>query len=101
MSSSPACTHLKRAPPILSTLRVGNTGFNSPFKAEVYFVSTRQWTDKNGARKPGDDARPEFGPALCLGSYAFRVSDAATFMRQLVATDLSFETYEIANQPAT
>src|SRR5438270_6823175 len=31
--------------PILSTLRGWKYGFNSPFKAEVYFVSTRQWTD--------------------------------------------------------
>src|SRR5690606_23046182 len=31
--------------PILSTLKGWKYGFDSPFKAEVYFVSTRQFTD--------------------------------------------------------
>jgi membrane protease subunit (stomatin/prohibitin family) len=31
--------------PILSTLKGWKYGFNSPFKAEVYFISTKQWTD--------------------------------------------------------
>ena len=43
---------------------------------------------------------PEFGPVRvrAFGTYALQVSDPATFLRQLVATDPSFETYEIANQ---
>ena len=32
--------------PVLSTLKGWKYGFNSPFKAEVYFVSTRRWTDQ-------------------------------------------------------
>ena len=87
--------------PILSTIKGWKYGFNSPFKAEVYFVSTRQWTDKKwGTQNPVMMRDPEFGPVRvrAFGSYAFRVSDPATFMRQLVATDPSFETYEIANQ---
>ncbi|MCG9895900.1 MAG: SPFH domain-containing protein, partial [Fimbriimonadaceae bacterium] len=31
--------------PILSTLKGWKYGFNSPFKAEVYFVNTRRFTD--------------------------------------------------------
>jgi membrane protease subunit (stomatin/prohibitin family) len=87
--------------PILSTIKGWKYGFNSPFKAEVYFVSTRQWTDKKwGTQNPVMIRDPEFGPVRvrAFGTYAFRVSDPATFMRQLVATDPSFETYEIANQ---
>jgi membrane protease subunit (stomatin/prohibitin family) len=87
--------------PILSTIKGWKYGFNSPFKAEVYFVSTRQWTDKKwGTQNPVMMRDPEFGPVRvrAFGSYAFRVSEPATFMRQLVATDPSFETYEIANQ---
>src|SRR5262245_60475443 len=43
---------------------------------------------------------PEFGPVRvrAFGTYAFRVNDPAVFLRQLVATDPSFETFEIANQ---
>jgi membrane protease subunit (stomatin/prohibitin family) len=87
--------------PILSTIKGWKYGFNSPFKAEVYFVSTRQWTDKKwGTQNPFMMRDPEFGPirVRAFGSYAFRVSDPAVFMRELVATDPSFESYEIANQ---
>lgn len=87
--------------PILSTIKGWKYGFNSPFKAEVYFVSTRQWTDKKwGTQNPIMLRDPEFGPVRvrAFGTYAFRVSDAAVFLRELVATDPSFESYEIANQ---
>src|SRR5258708_7483369 len=87
--------------PILSTLKGWKYGFNSPFKAEVYFVSTRQWTDQKwGTQNPVMVRDPEFGPVRlrAFGSYAFKVSDPATFLKQLVATDPSFETYEVTNQ---
>jgi membrane protease subunit (stomatin/prohibitin family) len=87
--------------PILATLKGWKYGFHSPFKAEVYFVSTRQWTDQKwGTQNPIMMRDPEFGPVRtrAFGTYAFHVSDAAVFLRQLVATDPSFETYEIANQ---
>jgi membrane protease subunit (stomatin/prohibitin family) len=87
--------------PILSTLLGWKYGFNSPFKAEVYFISTRQWTDQKwGTQNPIMLRDPEFGPVRvrAFGTYAFRVSDPATFLKQLVATDPSFETYDIANQ---
>src|SRR5947209_3401354 len=87
--------------PILSTLKGWKYGFNSPFKAEVYFISTKRYTDlKWGTQNPIMLRDPEFGPVRvrAFGTYAFRVSDPATFLRQLVATDPSFETYEIANQ---
>jgi membrane protease subunit (stomatin/prohibitin family) len=43
---------------------------------------------------------PEFGPVRirAFGTYAMRVSDPGTFLKQLVATDPSFETFDIANQ---
>ncbi|HEY8505821.1 MAG TPA: SPFH domain-containing protein, partial [Gemmataceae bacterium] len=87
--------------PILSTLKGWKYGFHSPFKAEVYFVSLRQWTDQKwGTANPVMLRDPEFGPVRirAYGSYAFRVCDAASFLRQLVATDPQFETFEIANQ---
>jgi len=87
--------------PILSTLMGWKYGFNSPFKVEVYFISTKRWTDlKWGTQNPIMLRDPEFGPVRvrAFGTYAFQVSDPATFLRQLVATDPSFETYEIATQ---
>jgi membrane protease subunit (stomatin/prohibitin family) len=87
--------------PILSTLKGWKYGFNSPFKAEVYFVSRRQWTDlKWGTANPLMLRDPELGPVRvrAFGTFALKVKDPATFLRQLVATDPSFETFEIANQ---
>jgi membrane protease subunit (stomatin/prohibitin family) len=87
--------------PILSTLRGWKYGFNSPFKAEVYFIAMRQWTDQKwGTANPIMMRDSEFGPVRvrAFGTYAMHVSDPATFLRQLVATDPAFETYEISNQ---
>src|SRR5437764_5228716 len=87
--------------PILSTLKGWKYGFNSPFKAEVYFISTKQWTDlKWGTQNPIMLRDPEFGPVRirAFGTYAVRVSDPATFLRQLFATDPMFEAYEVTNQ---
>src|SRR6266852_4466340 len=87
--------------PILSTLKGWKYGFNSPFKAEVYFVSTKQWTDQKwGTQNPVMLRDPEFGPVRirAFGTYAMRVSDPGVFLKQIVATDPSLETYEITNQ---
>lgn len=87
--------------PILSTIKGWKYGFNSPFKAEVYFISTKQWTDQKwGTQNPIMLRDPEFGPVRlrAYGTYVMKVSDPAVFLRQLVATDPSFESYEISNQ---
>jgi membrane protease subunit (stomatin/prohibitin family) len=87
--------------PILSTLKGWKYGFNSPFKAEVYFISMRQWTDRKwGTQNPIMLRDPEFGPirVRAFGSYAFHVSEPATFLKQLVVTDPMFEAFEISNQ---
>src|SRR3954454_17570840 len=87
--------------PILSSLLGWKYGFSSPFKAEVYFVSTRRWTDlKWGTQNPIMLRDPEFGPVRvrAFGTYAVQVIDPKLFLQQLVATDPSFETYEITGQ---
>jgi membrane protease subunit (stomatin/prohibitin family) len=87
--------------PILSTLKGWKYGFSSPFKAELYFVSTRRWTDQKwGTANPIMLRDPEFGPVRvrAFGTYAVQVTDPGLFLKQLVATDPSFETYEITGQ---
>lgn len=87
--------------PILSTLKGWKYGFNSPFKAEVYFIAMRQWTDQKwGTANPIMVRDPEFGAVRirAFGSYAFHIADPGIFLQQLVATDPSFESYEISNQ---
>ena len=87
--------------PILSTLQAWQHGFESPFKAEVYFFSTRRFTDlKWGTQNPVMLRDPEFGPIRlrAFGSYTIRVKDAPVFLRQIVGTDGRFTTEEITNQ---
>lgn len=87
--------------PVLSTLAGWKYGFDSPFKAEVYFVSTRQFTDQGwGTRNPVMLRDPEFGPVRirAFGTYAFRVTEAAEFIREIVGTDGEFNTDEITDQ---
>ncbi len=76
--------------PILTTLKGWKHGFNSPFKAEVYFVSTRQFTNlKWGTPGPCTMRDPEFGVVrvTAFGLYAIRVKDPALFIREIVGTD--------------
>lgn len=87
--------------PILATLKGWKYGFESPFKAEVYFVSTRQFTDlKWGTMNPVIVRDPEFGPVRlrAFGTYAMKVKDPAAFIREIVGTDGRFTTEEIVNQ---
>jgi membrane protease subunit (stomatin/prohibitin family) len=87
--------------PILTMLRSWPHGFNSPFKAEVYFVSTRQFTDlKWGTANPIPMRDTDFGivRVRAFGSYSIRVADPAKFMREIVGTDGLFQTDEIHGQ---
>ncbi len=84
--------------PILATLRGWKFGFNSPFKAEVYFVSTRKFTDmKWGTPGPAMMRDADFGMvrATAFGLYAIRVKDPGLFVKDLVGTDNRFTTDEI------
>lgn len=76
--------------PVLSTLLGWKYGFESPFKAEVYFCTTRQFTDlKWGTPGPSTIRDPELGPVrvTAFGLYAMRISDPARFIREIVGTD--------------
>jgi len=87
--------------PILSTLQGWKHGFESPFKAEVYFISTRQFTDlKWGTKNPIILRDAEFGPIRlrAFGSYALRVGDPGAFLREIVGTDGHFTADEITEQ---
>src|ERR1700754_1157834 len=85
--------------PILSTLKGWKYGFNSPFKAEVYFVNTRQFTDlKWGTQNPIILRDPEFGMVRlrALGGYAVRVIEPVALLKELAGTDPQFRTEEVS-----
>ncbi|GAA2629205.1 SPFH domain-containing protein [Dactylosporangium fulvum] len=85
--------------PILSTLKGWKYGFDSPWKAEVYFVNTRQFTDfKWGTQNPVMMRDAEFGMVRlrAFGAYALRVVDPEKLLRELVGTDPQFRTEEVS-----
>ncbi|MEV4598928.1 SPFH domain-containing protein [Amycolatopsis sp. NPDC049253] len=85
--------------PILSTLKGWKYGFNSPFKAEVYFVNTRQFTDlKWGTQNPIILRDPEFGMVRlrAFGGYAVRVIEPVALLKELAGTDPQFRTEEVS-----
>ncbi|MEW6262952.1 MAG: SPFH domain-containing protein [Thermodesulfobacteriota bacterium] len=87
--------------PVMSTLRGWKYGFNSPFKAEVYFFNMRQFTNlKWGTPGPCTLRDTDFGVVrvTAFGIYALRISDPATFMREIVGTEGRFNTEEIEAQ---
>ncbi len=87
--------------PILSTLQGWKYGFESPFKAEVYFVSTRKFTNmKWGTKNPVMLRDREFGPVRlrAFGSYVLHVTEAGKFIKEIVGTDGHFTTEEITDQ---
>lgn len=84
--------------PILSTIMGWKYGFDSPFKAECYFISTRHITElKWGTPNPIMLRDPDFGPIRlrAFGTYSLRCSDPKALLRELIGTDQSFEADEI------
>ena len=84
--------------PILSTLQGWKYGFESPFKAEIYFVSTRKFTDlKWGTPGPATMRDSEFGivRATAFGIYTIRVKDAGIFIKDIAGTEGRFTTEQI------
>lgn len=87
--------------PILSTLKGWKYGFNSPFKAEVYFVSTKTFIDQRwGTKNPiilNDD---RFGmiEVRAFGTYTFKIADPGKFIKEIVGTSGTFTTEQINDQ---
>ncbi|MEX5515970.1 SPFH domain-containing protein [Pseudophaeobacter sp. 1A09344] len=87
--------------PVMTTLQHWDHGFQSPFKSEVYFVSTTRFNDlKWGTKNPIICRDPEFGPVRlrAFGSYSVRVVDPARFLTEIVGTDGEFTMDEISFQ---
>ncbi|MBI5540595.1 MAG: SPFH domain-containing protein [Bacteroidia bacterium] len=87
--------------PILATLKGWKYGFNSPFKAEVYFLNTKTFTDlKWGTPNPIMLRDAEFGPIRirAFGSYTMKIGDPVKFIKEIVGTDGEFTTEKITEQ---
>lgn len=87
--------------PIMSTLQHWTHAFNTPFKSEVYFFNTRQFTDvKWGTPNPITLRDPEFGMLRirAFGNYSMKVDDPVRMMKEVSGTDQEFRVIKIEDQ---
>ncbi len=87
--------------PVLSTLKGWKYGFNSPFKAEVYFVSTRNFIDQKWGTKNAitlNDERFGMLEIRAFGTYTFKIADSGKFIKEIVGTEGYFTTEAITEQ---
>ncbi|OPX42420.1 SPFH domain / band 7 family protein [Ruminiclostridium hungatei] len=87
--------------PLLTRLKAWKYGFNSPFKSEVYFINTKQFTNcKWGTTNPVMMRDAEFGMLRLrmFGTYSFKVADPAVFLREVFGTAALFTVDGITGQ---
>ena len=87
--------------PILATLKGWKYGFESPFKSDVYFISTKLYNDlKWGTSNPIMMRDADFGMLRirAFGIYSIKVVDAGTFLKQLVGTNGVYTVPDISEQ---
>ncbi|HYB94616.1 MAG TPA: SPFH and helix-turn-helix domain-containing protein [Vicinamibacterales bacterium] len=79
--------------PILTKLASWKYGFNSPFKADVYYVITRLFTgNKWGTSNPVMLRDHDFGVVRvrAFGTYDFRIVNTPVFLREVAGSDHNF-----------
>lgn len=87
--------------PILTKIKSWKYGFISPFKAEVYFVNTKQFTDQKwGTSNPVMMRDAEFGMLRlrAFGIYSFKVNNPSVFLKEVFGTSSEFTTEGITGQ---
>jgi excisionase family DNA binding protein len=86
--------------PVLTRLKGWKYGFESPFKADVYYVVTRLFAgNKWGTSNPVMVRDPDFGIVRlrAFGTYDFRIADAPLFLKEVAGTDHHFRLDEFAD----
>ncbi len=86
--------------PVLSRLKGWKYGFQSPFKADVYYVTTRLFTgNKWGTANPVMMRDKDFGVVRlrAFGTFDFRVVNPPVFLKEVAGTDQHFRLDEFAD----
>jgi membrane protease subunit (stomatin/prohibitin family) len=84
--------------PVLSTLAAFGFGFNSPIKADLYFISLKQFIgNKWGTKNPILLRDKDFNMIRisAFGSFAFRIINVEVFMKEVFGTQKKVLTYDI------
>jgi excisionase family DNA binding protein len=86
--------------PILTRLKSWKYGFNSPFKADVYYLTTRLFTgNKWGTANPIMMRDDDLGVvrARAFGTYDFRITEPKLFLKEVAGSDHNFRVDEFAD----
>jgi excisionase family DNA binding protein len=86
--------------PILTRLKGWKYGFETPFKADVYYVTTRLFTgNKWGTSNPVMVRDQDFGIVRlrAFGTYDFRIVEVPKFLKEVAGTDDHFRLDEFAD----
>src|SRR6187431_3625074 len=86
--------------PVLTRLKSWPYGFESPFKADVYFVVTRLFTgNKWGTSNPVMLRDNDFGivRVRAFGTYDFKIVDPKIFLKEVAGSDHNFRLDEFAD----
>lgn len=86
--------------PILSTLKGWKYGFESPFKADIYYVTTRLFTgNKWGTSNPIMMRDQDFGivRVRAFGTFDFRIVEPRIFLKEVAGSDHHFRLDEFAD----
>jgi membrane protease subunit (stomatin/prohibitin family) len=84
--------------PLLTVLKSWKYGFESPFKVDIYFISTREFANMRwGTKQPIPVSDPEFSlvQLRAFGTFNIRVADASVFLRNFAGTDRVVSTDEL------
>jgi membrane protease subunit (stomatin/prohibitin family) len=87
--------------PLLTDLKNWDKDFQSPFKSDVYFFSTRLQIDQKwGTATPITIRDQEFGAVRvrCYGIYSYRIVDPRTFFTQISGTRETYFVNDLEGQ---
>ena len=87
--------------PIMTALQSWSYGFKSPFKADVYFINTKQFLNmKWGTANPVMMRDADFGiiRLRAFGVYSFRVADPVVFLKEVFGTTALLTTSGVDGQ---
>jgi membrane protease subunit (stomatin/prohibitin family) len=87
--------------PVLTYLKNWDKLFESPFKSDVYFFSTRQQIDQKwGTPQPITVRDKDFGAVRlrAFGNYSFRVTDPKLFHTEISGTRDTYTTADVDGQ---
>ena len=86
--------------PILTKLKSWSYGFNSPFKADVFFIVTRLFTgNKWGTANPIMARDADFGVVRlrAFGTFDFKIINPQLFLKEVAGSDQHFRLDEFAD----